>query len=186
MALSFIQGTMRAERATVAAYKKVNKIFGGRLRITSPYGAWRSRAMQQKMYNLFLSGRGSTAARPGTSNHEGGRAVDVWNWAQFSSLQKVMKDHGFTRDASEKWHYNFTGAPAPRPAVKAVARPVLRFGSRGPSVALLQRALGLEPDSIFGAVTRARVKAFQRKYRLWADGIAGPKVWAKLSALKKL
>tara|TARA_R110000822_G_scaffold92458_4_gene213293 strand:+ start:1811 stop:2359 length:549 start_codon:yes stop_codon:yes gene_type:complete len=182
MKLSFIQGTMRADSATVAAYKKVNKAFKGRLKITSPYGAYRTRAMQQKMYDLFLSGRGATAARPGTSNHEGGKALDIWNWSSFPTLQAVMKANGFVRDAHEQWHYNFVGVPAPKP----IARPVVKRGSRNASVGVLQRALKIKADNIFGAQTEAKVKAFQKINGLVPDGIVGNATWGKLASLGKI
>jgi hypothetical protein len=121
MALAFIQGTMRAEKSTVAAYKKVNKAFGGRLTISAPYGAYRSRAQQSTLYNLFRAGKGSPANPPGTSNHEDGRALDVWNWAAFDTLRTVMKAHGFTRDPGEQWHYNYTGPAAQTAAEKITA-----------------------------------------------------------------
>lgn len=57
---------------------------------------------------------------------------------------------------------------------------ILRIGSRGPAVQLLQLALDragfgpLETDGIFGAATRAALQRFQRDRGLAADGIAGP------------
>jgi len=183
MALSFVQGTMRAESNTAAAFKRVNNAFGGRLKITSPYGAYRTRAMQQKLYDLFLSGRGATAARPGTSNHEGGKALDIWNHAQFPTLQAVMKANGFVRDQHEAWHYNFVGGVAPAPAVK---RPVLKRGSTGSWVGVLQRALRMKEDNIFGLNTFAKVKAFQKANGLFPDGVVGDATWARLAALGKI
>ncbi|MBK8457539.1 MAG: peptidoglycan-binding protein [Phyllobacteriaceae bacterium] len=58
-------------------------------------------------------------------------------------------------------------------------------GDRGEKVAVLQRrlnALGesLEVDGIFGTGTRAAVVAFQAANGLKADGVVGPKTWAKL------
>ena len=51
----------------------------------------------------------------------------------------------------------------------------LRVGSRGDDVAVVQKKLGLEPDGIFGAVTRQRVIEWQLAHGLTADGIVGPK-----------
>jgi murein L,D-transpeptidase YcbB/YkuD len=172
MAFAFIQGTMRAEKATVEAYKKVNKAFGGRLRISSPDGANRTRAAQQKLYNLFLSGRGATAAVPGTSNHEGGRALDIWNFASFPTLRQVMAEHGFTRDASEQWHYNYRGATsvASSNTVSAIQTLLNKFGYK------------LAVDGIQGPKTRAATLAFQKKQGLAVDGIVGPLTLAKLNA----
>jgi peptidoglycan DL-endopeptidase CwlO len=51
---------------------------------------------------------------------------------------------------------------------------LLKFGSRGPAVANLQRRLGIDADGIFGPITRAAVRAFQKRHRLIVDGIVGP------------
>ena len=56
----------------------------------------------------------------------------------------------------------------------------LRRGDRGEDVATLQRALGLKPDGVFGVGTEATLKSWQAKYGFVVDGIAGPKVLAKL------
>lgn len=56
----------------------------------------------------------------------------------------------------------------------------LRRGDRGEDVATLQRALGLKPDGVFGVGTEATLKSWQAKYGFVVDGIAGPKVIAKL------
>jgi peptidoglycan hydrolase-like protein with peptidoglycan-binding domain len=60
---------------------------------------------------------------------------------------------------------------------------VLAIGSRGGAVAVLQRHLGgLIPDGAFGALTRARVVAFQRSRHLQANGIITSVVWRSLGA----
>lgn len=63
---------------------------------------------------------------------------------------------------------------------------LVRYGSHGSNVVKVQkelRAAGFNPgpiDGDFGAKTRAAVIKYQRKYRLDADGIVGPKTWHKL------
>ena len=63
----------------------------------------------------------------------------------------------------------------------------LRRGSRGSEVIKLQTALKelgfykMSVDGVFGKGTLAAVLAFQRANGLKADGIAGPKTWAKLN-----
>jgi peptidoglycan hydrolase-like protein with peptidoglycan-binding domain len=52
--------------------------------------------------------------------------------------------------------------------------------SRGGSVALLQRKLGIAADGVFGPGTARAVKAFQRRRGLTADGVVGPGTWAAL------
>ena len=52
--------------------------------------------------------------------------------------------------------------------------------SRASAVRLLQRALGISADGIFGPGTQAAVKRFQRAHGLTADGIVGPATWSAL------
>jgi len=66
------------------------------------------------------------------------------------------------------------------------AMPVLRRGSRGSSVSMLQArlaAVGFNPgpiDGVFGSGTEAAVIAFQRARHLTIDGVVGPLTWAAL------
>jgi Putative peptidoglycan binding domain len=59
---------------------------------------------------------------------------------------------------------------------------LLKYGSRGPAVAALQRRLGIEADGIFGPITRGAVRAFQKRHGLLVDGIVGPQTRAALRA----
>ena len=52
-------------------------------------------------------------------------------------------------------------------------------GSRGDSVATLQRKLNLIADGIFGAITDEAVRDFQKSHGLAVDGIVGPKTWRR-------
>ena len=56
----------------------------------------------------------------------------------------------------------------------------IRKGSRGDTVAILQRKLNLIADGIFGPITDEAVRDFQKSHGLAADGIVGPKTWAAL------
>jgi len=83
-------------------------------------------------------------------------------------------------------------ASTPAPAPPTAATPwvttsytpyklvVLRQHSRGASVRLLQRALKVSADGIFGPGTRIAVAAFQARQHLTANGIVGLKVWNRL------
>jgi cell wall-associated NlpC family hydrolase len=55
-----------------------------------------------------------------------------------------------------------------------------RVRSRGGKVALLQRALGIAADGVFGPGTKRAVRQFQRGHGLTADGVVGPATWAAL------
>src|SRR5210317_2174708 len=57
---------------------------------------------------------------------------------------------------------------------------VLRKGSRGDGVKIMQEALGIGADGIFGAGTERALKEWQAANGLVADGIAGPATFAKL------
>lgn len=57
---------------------------------------------------------------------------------------------------------------------------LLRRGSRGEGVKLVQEALGLGADGIFGGGTEKAVKAWQAENGLSADGIVGPATFEKL------
>lgn len=54
---------------------------------------------------------------------------------------------------------------------------ILKKGSRGEQVKLLQRHLHLYEDGIFGTLTRDAVIAYQLAHGLKADGIVGAKTW---------
>lgn len=59
----------------------------------------------------------------------------------------------------------------------AVARAVIRQGSRGEDVKYLQGKLGITADGIFGPRTKAAVVAFQSSKGLTTDGIVGKNTW---------
>lgn len=56
----------------------------------------------------------------------------------------------------------------------------VRKGARGPVVRLVQYALGVTADGVFGPRTEAAVKAFQKARGLKADGVVGPVTWEAL------
>jgi putative chitinase len=57
---------------------------------------------------------------------------------------------------------------------------VLRKGSRGEGVKIMQEALGISADGVFGAGTERALKNWQAENGLTADGIAGPATFGKL------
>lgn len=74
-----------------------------------------------------------------------------------------------------------------RYAAGKVAPSALRLGARGEAVRELQRALAaqgiaLKVDGVFGKLTDAAVRRFQKRSGLAVDGIAGPATMAALAA----
>lgn len=65
----------------------------------------RSREQQQKLYDAYLAGTGNLAARPGTSLHEKGRAIDARGTP---SWEAAMVREGWRRTvSSEPWHWEY-------------------------------------------------------------------------------
>lgn len=63
-------------------------------------------------------------------------------------------------------------------------RPTLKRGDRGEHVTHLQKKIGfVAVDGHFGDQTHYRVIKIQRNFGLAADGIVGPKTWAKVESL---
>lgn len=63
---------------------------------------------------------------------------------------------------------------------------LLKIGSKGSDVRLLQEKLRLTADGDFGPGTEAKVKAWQAANGLTADGIVGDVTWSKMFAPKKV
>jgi len=92
-------------------------------------------------------------------------------------------------DRVRRWNeaLEILGAPAPAPAdisedVEDIIDDigVLRKGSRGEGVKIMQEALGITADGAFGPGTERALKQWQAANGLTADGIAGPATFAKL------
>ena len=58
--------------------------------------------------------------------------------------------------------------------------PVLKMGDTGDDVKKIQTRLGVSADGDFGPGTKAAVMRFQRKEKLYADGIVGQQSWARM------
>src|SRR6056300_794521 len=92
-------------------------------------------------------------------------------------------------DRQRRWNeaLKILGAPAPDPAdfeesVEDIIDDigVLRKGSKGEGVKIMQKALGIGADGVFGPGTERALKEWQAANGLVADGIAGPATLGKL------
>jgi LAS superfamily LD-carboxypeptidase LdcB len=80
---------------------------GVQLRINNSY---RSPAEQVRLYNLYKAGKGAIAAKPGTSLHEKGLAIDFVNTpGAYAWLKKNASKFGLHNFPPEPWHYSTTG-----------------------------------------------------------------------------
>ena len=71
------------------------------------------------------------------------------------------------------------------PAAEAPAFPgTVKPGDKGDGVKVVQEALGLRADGVYGAATKKAVIAFQDNHDLIdSNGVVGPKTWAELVKL---
>lgn len=169
---------------------------GVRIAVTGPDSSYRPYARQVYYWNLYLSGAGNLAARPGTSNHGLGINVDVPQYVR-TLIDKYGARFGWSKswsDApSEWWHItyqpgHYTG-PDPGPGYVVKDRfPTLRKGKKGSAVKRAQRQLARwnlgvtrpKVDGDFGQTTKRAVREFQEIAGLKADGVIGKKTWIKL------
>jgi len=167
-------------------------------------GAWWY--LKKNKYGRPVAG----AAKPGTSNHGKGCAID---WARKNALGITVSldnrtltwlannapNYGFFNTVeSENWHWCWVLGDGPMPPAVLTeegqypdpsippAMPTLRLGDDNDNVKLLQQKLtkvgfNLLADGQFGPRTEAAVKAFQQKSNLPSDGIVESQTWKALS-----
>jgi LAS superfamily LD-carboxypeptidase LdcB len=96
--------TAKAFRVMQKAARKA----GVKLAIRSGY---RSFKKQAELYKDYRRGRGNLAAPPGYSNHESGRALDLYvEGAAYDWLREHAAKYGFHRTVpGEAWHWEYLG-----------------------------------------------------------------------------
>jgi LAS superfamily LD-carboxypeptidase LdcB len=110
-------GNSEAEVHTAIAFRAMARAAaksGLDLRIRSGF---RSHAKQKQLYKAYVRGRGHLAARPGFSNHESGRALDIYitDYRVLEWLEKHAADYGFHRTVpGEAWHWEYLGGYQPK------------------------------------------------------------------------
>jgi peptidoglycan hydrolase-like protein with peptidoglycan-binding domain len=111
-------------------------------------------------------------------------ADGIFGKGTYKAVRRFQRKHGLTVDGivgTVTWRL-VHGSGKVRRASRAggTSRASAGRSSRGGSVRLLQRKLGIGADGVFGPGTASAVKAFQRKHGLTADGIVGPGTWQAL------
>ncbi len=119
-------GGAEAEVHTAIAFRAMARAAskaGIDLRVRSGF---RSYAKQKKLYKKYRQGEGNLAARPGFSNHESGRALDLYitDYKVFEWLQNHAEKYGFHRTVpGEPWHWEYLGGYEPEKRVSARRAP---------------------------------------------------------------
>lgn len=104
---------------------------------------------------------------------------EPWHWRYIAgdkipSATLVFESNGGQSNVS-------TNNPAPGPAIiLAYPGTPLRLGSKGESVKLVQAVVGAKQDGDFGLATERRVRDWQARNRLLADGVVGSVTWKKM------
>ncbi len=175
--------------APAASLFRIDGALGHRMQITE---AGRTRAQQQAHWDHYQRYGSPIAARPGTSLHEKGSAIDTNEGQNHVAL---LQSHGWRRTVYrngklvEPWHFEyFPGEDKYRGqgGNSAGSWPAnARYGAAW--VVEIQKKLnrlgyGVDVDGKDGPATQAAVRDFQSKNGLAADGIAGPDTNAKLDA----
>jgi hypothetical protein len=131
---------------------------------------------------------GNLAARPGTSNHGWGVAVDFVNYdsvATYGAAFGWRKTEAF----GEPWHYCYVPGryAAVREWSKVRKGEELRPGDRGPGIKAAKKLLRRHGFWRFARNSEGysrrfgrAVRRFQRVNGLVSDGIVGPRTWAAL------
>jgi hypothetical protein len=105
-------GNVPVEVRTAKAYRAMEKAAqksGVRLALRSGF---RTHDKQKKLYRQYRRGVGNLAARPGYSQHENGRAVDlvITEEKTYRWLIAHASDFGFHRTVrGEPWHWEYLG-----------------------------------------------------------------------------
>jgi peptidoglycan hydrolase-like protein with peptidoglycan-binding domain len=111
-------------------------------------------------------------------------ADGIFGKGTYKAVRRFQRKHGLSVDGivgTVTWRlvHHRSRARTSRSS-GAGGRGRARVQRRGPSVALLQRRLGLAADGVFGPGTARAVRRFQRSHGLTADGVVGPSTWSAL------
>lgn len=96
-------------RAAAAAWNAGPAKHG--LKPVGPRASYRTFLWQVYFWNLYISGRGNLAARPGTSNHGWGEAVDLFARWMRAWIDRYGALYGWRKIEApgEWWHVNYVG-----------------------------------------------------------------------------
>lgn len=190
----------RVETSVARAFESLKaefrRVWGLELLVSS---GTRTRAEQQRLYDLYRAGKGNLAAVPGTSNHEeygprGPRALDVRdsggdpgvtrygtaraNWLRANAPRFGFDPAGYGFSQTEPWHIEYTGALGQGSSGSNPDGSLVVDGDWGAATTTkLQAALGVTQDGQLGPQT---IGALQDRVGAGRDGEMGPQTIAAL------
>ena len=145
-----------------------------------PVSSYRTYEAQVGFWNTYQRAGSPVAARPGTSNHGWGKAVDL---KDPPSMRKVIDQFGapygwhWGEAPSEPWHVTYRGGGKADPNnIEIDEHPTLEAGDTGDAVKRVQKWLhengfpDVKPDGDFGPATE---KAVNQLYRAWGHAARG-------------
>ena len=182
---------------------------GGHLYLSDMF---RSAAQQQKAHEDWKSGRKTAYSPPSCASvHEAARAIDIDAFDTgigHKRVREILRSRGWTNIVTtltdlECWHYEFRGQKwetyRKQHGYQAMAHAMKREIGNIAGISAsekysqmirdVQKALntliaaGLKITGEYDENTKAAVKAFQHKYRLQVDGVAGPITRQKIQEL---
>lgn len=185
------QGYLRKDVAALfnAMNEESVRRYGVVLRAPSARVCYRDMAGQNYFWNLYLSGRGNLAARPGSSNHGWGTTIDLATPQMRAIVDRIGAKYGWSKswsDAPSEWWHLMCRPERATVKPKRAFVP-LRRRSSGKRVEWVQRRLrakgfkSVRKTGYFGDATRSAVRRFQKAHNLKADGVVGPATWLALS-----
>lgn len=167
--------------------------FGVTLRVLGSMSAYRTLAQQEYLWdNVAHPHDTNWVARPGTSNHGLGLAIDLANPQMRRIIDLIGSKYGFAKRWSdapgEWWHIKWREGTYDAVTNPPYGSKVLKRGQTGPSVIKLKKLLynkgyrgfGSRWNPYFNKATQDAVKRFQRRHKIGADGVVGPKTWKLL------
>lgn len=112
-----------------------------------------------------------------------GGADGVFGNGTRDAVIKFQKDNGLSADGvvgKDTWNKLFGQSVSANNNNKPYPGYLIKEGSTGQNVVLIQKQLGVSADGIFGRNTKTAVINFQKKVKVTADGIVGKVTWDKL------
>lgn len=95
--------------------------------------------------------------------------IHVKRFQMLCNLLEIEDDHGNKIEEDNKC------GPITKSCIKKMRK--LENGCRGEDVRYIQRYIKTDMDGIFGPITKAAVRIYQRKHLLEIDGICGQETW---------